>query len=310
MREFGRGCVRWGPWRSMSGTCVGRFPCSATAGFTSIRRPGMPIPDPGVRPCRPDSGSSPPRRVRLYPTDGNGRRHWLDRARRAIADLVGGDPAGGPATPGSFADIGAHRVAAVSRKAVGDIVVSRTDDEENIIPWLRLAKTQRLEHLVGRDRRRDGELPSWQYEKLLTGPVSVGDGVDGVDGDRRADRPSTHRGSRSRARVVRRRRHQRRTVLHTSRHQRTGRRRGGVSAQRWGGPPVAAMVFADPGRINALESVSLGTRRPWPGPPRTRTGQRRPPRRYRCVCRSRLASTRIPAVNQSAPADHRDQRSG
>ena len=149
----------------------GLFPRSATAGFTSIRRPGCRSP---TRCPRPSTGfrqfSAPP--SPLYPT-GRATADVTDRARRAIADLVGGDPAGWSSATPALADIGAHRVAAVlaqSRRRHRGQPHRRRGEHH---PWLRLAKRSGWNTRWAEIDVETGEPPSWQYEKLLTGPVSV-----------------------------------------------------------------------------------------------------------------------------------------
>ena len=196
----------------------------------------------------------------LYPS-GRATADVTDRARRAIADLVGGDPAGvvlGNSRFSLLSALGESLLA--SRKAVGDVVVSRTDDEENIGPWLRLAKRSGWNVRWGEIAVETGELPSWQYERLLSGPVSVvtvamASSVTGVVTDLA---PIADGAGHARALFV---------VDATSAApfrtldiRKLGADVMVVSAQRWGGPPVAAMVFADPGRIASLESVSLDPR--------------------------------------------------
>jgi cysteine desulfurase family protein (TIGR01976 family) len=93
----------------------------------------------------------------------------VDAARRAIADLVGGDPSGvllGPNTT-TLTDAVAR---ALSRSwRMGDeIVVSRLDHDANIRPWVAAA------HQVGAVVRwaevdiETCELPDWQYDELLS----------------------------------------------------------------------------------------------------------------------------------------------
>ncbi|GAB04553.1 aminotransferase class V-fold PLP-dependent enzyme [Gordonia amarae] len=193
----------------------------------------------------------------LYPS-GRASADVTDRARRAIADLVGGDPAGVVLGNSRFSLMSALTESLLaSHKSVGDVVVSRTDDEENIVPWLRLAKRSGWSPRWAEIDVETGELPAWQFEKLLTGPVSVvtvsmASSVTGVITDLE---PIVDGAVHARALLV---------VDATSAApfdtldiNEIGADVMVVSAQRWGGPPVAAMVFADPDRLNALESVSL-----------------------------------------------------
>ena len=118
----------------------GLLPRSATAGSHFDPQAGMPIPDsvssavptgiPAVlRPA--ESGSTP---------TGRATADVTDRARGPSPTLWAATPPGGLGNPRPRL-ISALTESLLSRaKPSAHIVVSRTDDEENIIPWLRLAK--------------------------------------------------------------------------------------------------------------------------------------------------------------------------
>jgi cysteine desulfurase family protein (TIGR01976 family) len=93
----------------------------------------------------------------------------VDAARRAIADLVGGDPAGvilGPNTT-TLTDAVAR---ALSRSwRIGDeIVVSRLDHDANIRPWIVAANRVGATVRWAEVDIETCELPDWQYEELLS----------------------------------------------------------------------------------------------------------------------------------------------
>lgn len=98
----------------------------------------------------------------------------LDAARGAVADLVGTDPQG--------VVLGSNPAELVQRlaNAVGqswvlgdEVVVSRLDDPSNVEPWRRAA--QRAGAAVRRAEVdiENCELPSWQYERLLSPSTKV-----------------------------------------------------------------------------------------------------------------------------------------
>src|SRR5215813_5010991 len=93
----------------------------------------------------------------------------LDAARRAVADLVGGDPAGvllGPNTT-TLTDVTAR---ALSRSwRMGDeVVVSRLDHDANIRPWAAAAKRVGASVRWAEVDIETCELPDWQYDDLIT----------------------------------------------------------------------------------------------------------------------------------------------
>ena len=93
----------------------------------------------------------------------------LDAARRALADLVGGDPAGVIIGPNitTLTDAVAR---ALSRSwRMGDeVVVSRLDHDANIRPWLQIADEIGMVVRWAEVDIETGELPDWQYDELLT----------------------------------------------------------------------------------------------------------------------------------------------
>jgi cysteine desulfurase family protein (TIGR01976 family) len=93
----------------------------------------------------------------------------VDATRRAIADLVGGDPAGvilGPNTT-TLTDAVAR---ALSRSwRMGDeVVVSRLDHDANIRPWVVAANRVGAAVRWAEVDIETCELPDWQYEQLLS----------------------------------------------------------------------------------------------------------------------------------------------
>jgi cysteine desulfurase family protein (TIGR01976 family) len=98
----------------------------------------------------------------------------VDAARRAVADLLGGDPAAVLLGPNTSTLTGAIATALSQTWRMGDeVVVSRLDHEANIRPWVLAA------HRVGAVVRwaevdiETCELPDWQYDELLTERTKV-----------------------------------------------------------------------------------------------------------------------------------------
>jgi cysteine desulfurase family protein (TIGR01976 family) len=98
----------------------------------------------------------------------------VTQARRAIADLVGG-------TPDSVV-LGDSLATLIPRFAgllsvdwqLGDeIVVSRLDADVNIQPWLRVARAPGVIVRWAEVDLETGELPTWQYEQLITARTRV-----------------------------------------------------------------------------------------------------------------------------------------
>lgn len=182
----------------------------------------------------------------------------LAAARRAVADLVGGDPAG--------VVLGADRAilltsladAASSRVGLGyEIVVTRLDDEANIAPWLRAANRYGAKVKWAEVDIETGELPTWQWETLITKPtrmvaITSASSSLGTVTDLRPVTKLVHENS----------------GLVVVDHSAAAPYRlidvdeveadvVAVNAVAWGGPPIGALVFKDPSLIDSFGSVSL-----------------------------------------------------
>lgn len=181
----------------------------------------------------------------------------LDSARRAVADLLNADPAG--------VVLGADRAvllalladASSTRAGLGsELVVSRLGDEANIAPWLRAADRFGARVKWAEVDIETGELPVWQWDDLLTGDtrlvaVPSASSTLGAVVDVRAVAKLVHNNG---GLVV---------VDHTA----AAPYRlmditdveadvVAVNAAAWGGPPVGALVFRNPGLIDSFGSVS------------------------------------------------------
>ncbi|RVW00854.1 cysteine desulfurase-like protein [Rhodococcus spongiicola] len=179
-------------------------------------------------------------------------------AREAVADLVGGDPAG--------VVLGSDRAVLLawlaeslsSRLGLGTgLVLSRLDEEANIAPWLRVASRYGARVRWAEVEIETCELPSWQFTELvepttrlvaLTAASSIvgsapavraaADCIHEVGGlivvDAIGAAPYAHVDvGELGADVV------------------------AVNATSWGGPQVGALVFRDPTMLERIPSMSL-----------------------------------------------------
>jgi cysteine desulfurase family protein (TIGR01976 family) len=105
----------------------------------------------------------------VFPASGRSEA-LVSGARAAIADLVGGVPAGVVLGPGTTALTWTlARALARTWRPGDDIVLSRLDHDANIRPWLQLAESGRVDVRWAEVDIETGELPAWQYDELLTG---------------------------------------------------------------------------------------------------------------------------------------------
>lgn len=185
-------------------------------------------------------------------------RTVIDAARQAIADLVNGDPEGVVLGADRSILLTSLADAASSRLGLGyEVVVTRLDDEPNIVPWLRAADRYGAKVKWAEVEIDSCELPAWQWETLITSPTrlvaltsassTVGTAPDvgavsklvhDVGGlvvvDHAAGAPYQLLDiNEIQADVV------------------------AVNALAWGGPPIGALVFRNPSLLNSLGSVSM-----------------------------------------------------
>jgi cysteine desulfurase family protein (TIGR01976 family) len=182
----------------------------------------------------------------------------LDAARRAVADLVNADPRG--VVLGADRAILLTSLADASSSRVGlgyEVIVTRLDDEANIAPWLRAANRYGAKVKWAEVDIETGELPSWQWESLITRPtrlvaITSASSTLGTVTDLRAVTKLAHDIG---ALVV---------VDHSAAApyqlidvDEIEADVVAVNALAWGGPPIGALVFRDPAVINSFSSVSL-----------------------------------------------------
>ncbi|CAM2978835.1 cysteine desulfurase-like protein [Skermania piniformis] len=182
----------------------------------------------------------------------------LAAARVAVADLVGGDPAGvvlGPDRASLLVWLG-ESLSAQLGLGTG-IVLSRLDDEANVAPWLRIANRHGA-HVRWAEVEIDTcEMPSWQFEELI-GPTARLVALTAA---------SPIVGSAPDVRVAADRVHDVGGLLVVDGAgaapyayldiRQLGADVLALSAQAWGGPPVGALVFRDPAFLDRIPSMSL-----------------------------------------------------
>ena len=182
----------------------------------------------------------------------------LDAARQAVADLVGGDPAGVVLGPDRATMLAWLAESLSSRLGLGTgLVLSRLDEEANVAPWLRVANRYGAQVRWAEVEIDTCELPSWQFEELITAttrlvamtaasPIvgsapdvrAAADLVHAVGGhivvDAAGAAPYAHVDINELAADVL-----------------------AVDASAWGGPQVGALVFRDPAMLDRIPSMSL-----------------------------------------------------
>jgi cysteine desulfurase family protein (TIGR01976 family) len=181
----------------------------------------------------------------------------LDAARAAVADLVNADPAGVVLGADRAILLSSLAEASSSRAGLGyEVVVSRLDDEANIAPWLRAAHRYGAKVKWAEIDIETGELPTWQWESLIGKStrlvaVSTASATLGTVTDLRAMTKLVHDVG---GLVV---------VDHSAAApyrlldvKETDADVVAVNALAWGGPPVGALVFRDPGMIATFGTVS------------------------------------------------------
>jgi cysteine desulfurase family protein (TIGR01976 family) len=181
----------------------------------------------------------------------------LDAARAAVADLFNADPAGVVLGADRAVLLSSLAESSSSRAGLGyEVIVSRLDDEANIAPWLRAAHRYGAKVKWAEVDIETGELPTWQWESLIgksTKLVAVASASAtlGTVTDLRAMTKLVHDVG---GLVV---------VDHSAAApyrlldvKETDADVVAVNALAWGGPPIGAMVFRDPGQINTFSSIS------------------------------------------------------
>ncbi len=185
----------------------------------------------------------------------------IDGARRAVADLVGAQAAGVVLGPSRSALVWSLAESIAPNTWLGgDVVVSHADDEPNIVPWLRVVGRYGGSVRWAELDIETGELPAWQYKNLI-GPRTAVVAVTLASSTLGAitDIPAIARFAHARGAML--------VVDATNAApympldiDELGADVLVVSAERWGGPRVAAMVFRDPKVIERLVPMSVDPR--------------------------------------------------
>jgi cysteine desulfurase family protein (TIGR01976 family) len=181
-----------------------------------------------------------------------------DAARQAAADLVGADPRGVVLGPGREVLLSRLAEALAPSWQLGDhIVLSRLDDVANIAPWQRAADARGIGVRWAEIEIETCELPDWQYDELLDGPVKLVAVTAG----------SEHVGIRPAVASIAERAHRANALVVVDgyaaaacgplRIDELGADVLVLSASAWGGPQCGALVFRDPSLLERLPSCSL-----------------------------------------------------
>ncbi|MFT4085837.1 MAG: aminotransferase class V-fold PLP-dependent enzyme [Gordonia sp. (in: high G+C Gram-positive bacteria)] len=178
-------------------------------------------------------------------------------ARQAVADLLEADPGGIVFAPSRNALITALADALPRAVWEGEIILSRLDDESNIVPWLRAARRYGAQVRWAEVDVTDGTLPPWQFEDLIndrttliavtlaTSTTGAITDIGQIAGYARGSGALLVVDASSAAPYVR---------VDIAE---TGADAVLVSPERWGGPRMAAMALADPSVLADWSSVSL-----------------------------------------------------
>lgn len=182
----------------------------------------------------------------------------VDAARRAIADLVNGQPAGVALGPSPAVLLARLADALGDGWLIGDeAVVSRLDQHANIEPWLRAANRSGATLRWAEIDIETCELPAWQYDELINQRTKVV-AVTAASGTVGA-RPEL-------ARIIERAAGFGTLCVVDATAaapfmpldiSELGADVLVLNASAWGGPPVAALVFRQPSLIDRLPSCAL-----------------------------------------------------
>lgn len=181
----------------------------------------------------------------------------LDAARQAVADLLNADPAGVVLGSDRAVLLASLADASSTRAGLGsEMVVSRLDDEANIAPWLRAADRFGAKVKWAEVDIETGELPVWQWDDLLTPDTrlvaipSASSALGTVIDVAAVSTLAHHKGGlvvvdHSAAAPYR--------LLDIAEVEADV---VAINAAAWGGPPIGALVFRNPGLTDTLGSVS------------------------------------------------------
>lgn len=185
----------------------------------------------------------------------------LDGARRAIGDLLAADAAGVVLGPSRAALLHAFAESIAPNTWLrGEVVVSRQDDEANIVPWLRIVDRFGARVRWAEVDVETGGLPVWQYPDLINEnteivAVTLASGTTGAITDVNEIAPLTREvgallvvDATNAAPYLPLDIHELAADVLV------------VSAERWGGPRMGAMAFREPHTIDRLRMMSMNPR--------------------------------------------------
>ncbi len=180
------------------------------------------------------------------------------QARSAIGDLLDAQPECVVFGPSRAAVVSALVDALPVTRWIGDgVVLSKLDDEENIVPWLRGAARHGSAVRWAEVDVEQGTLPPWQFSHLVTDrttvvAVTLASSTTGAITD--IGQIAGHAHAAGALLVV--------DATNAAPFVPLSMGELGadvviVSAERWGGPRMAAMVFADRATLDSLTNVSM-----------------------------------------------------
>lgn len=180
-----------------------------------------------------------------------------DEARAAVADLVGADPSGVVLGQHPAVLLGHLADALSAGWQLGDqIVVSRLDEAAHVAPWVIAAQRCGVDVRWAEIEIETCELPCWQYDELLDGPVRVVavTAASAQVGTRPEIAEITERvraaGTLSVVDLTA-------AAAYGSQDiDALGADVVALDATAWGGPPVGALVFREPARLDELPARS------------------------------------------------------
>ncbi|NDZ95648.1 cysteine desulfurase-like protein [Streptomyces sp. SID6673] len=185
----------------------------------------------------------------------------VDGARRAIADLMAADSAAVVLGPSRSALLsGLAEAMPVTSWLGGNVVLSRQDDEPNIVPWLRVADRHGARTRWAEVDVETGALPTWQYRDLIderTNVVAVTLASSTVGAITDVGAIATMARAAGALLVV--------DATSAAPYLPLDIGELGadvliVSAERWGGPRVAAMGFRSTAAMDRLRSLAMDPR--------------------------------------------------
>ncbi|MGU3291007.1 cysteine desulfurase-like protein [Williamsia sp. M5A3_1d] len=188
-------------------------------------------------------------------------RAIIDAARSAVADLVGGQPRGVVLGPSRGALLNTLAEAMNPSVWLGStVIVSRLDDEANLAPWIRTADRFGAKVSWAEVDIENGALPPWQYRDLAGESTSViamtaaSSTIGTVTDVRSVAAVAQSVGAMLVVDATSAAPYMPLDITELQADVLV------VSAERWGGPQAAAMVFRDPGQLERLRAASLSPR--------------------------------------------------